>query len=93
MNTLLASLLPRINQHFILTNTDGTPMSRKDVSEYLGVSYSHGCKLLREAFDDRAFAEFKMGPHVKFIANPYSVYENPEPDPILIAIFKGRCAE
>jgi len=92
MNKLLQSLLPRINQHFILTNTDGTHMSRKDISEYLGVSYSRGCRLLREALDDRAFAEFKMGPHVKFVANPYAVYENPEPAPILTAIFKSRGA-
>ncbi|MEK5396010.1 hypothetical protein [Paenibacillus sp. FSL K6-2859] len=92
MNTLLGSLLPRINQHFILTNTDGTHMSRRDISEYLGLSYSHACRLLREALDDRAFAEFKMGPHVKFIANPYAVHENPEPAPILTAVFKGRCA-
>lgn len=94
MSKLLHALRPRIDGNLFLKNPDGTNMSRRDVCEYLGLSYSYGCKLLRETLDARSMAECKVGPLTMFVANPYDVYENPNPSPTLISIFKsGGAAE
>lgn len=93
MSKLLQRIRPRINQNFFIVNPDGTNMSRKDISEHLGLSYGYGCKLLRDALDNREIAESKLGPHTMFIANPFVLCDNPQVSSTLTAIFKGRCAE
>lgn len=90
MNKHLLSLRPCVNRYYILANPDGTDMSRRDISEYLNVSYSRGCRIVRSMLDNRVLAEFKVGPHTKFIANPFEIYENAEPGPSLTAIFKAE---
>lgn len=90
MNKHLQSLQPCINRHFLLVNPDGSDMSRRDISEYLNVSYGHGCRIVRSMLDSRVLAEFKVGPYTKFIANPFAIDENAEPGPTLTAVFKAE---
>lgn len=91
MSKLLERIRPHINRDFFFVNPDGTRMSRKDIGEHLGVSYSYGCKLLRDALSNREIAESKLGPHTLFIANPFVLYSSPQVTPTLTSIFKGRC--
>lgn len=93
MSNLLQRIRPYINQDYIIVNPDGTKMSRRDISEHLGLSYSYGCKLLRGALGNWEIAESKLGPHTMFIANPFVLCDNPQATPTLTALFKGRCAE
>ena len=87
---LLQALRATVDANFFISNPDGSAMSRKEISEYLGVSYGYACKLLREAFDRRDIAEFKVGTNAFFIANPFRLYDNPTVSPTLTLVFKNR---
>lgn len=90
---LLQTLNGCINRdHYLLTNEDGSHMDRKDIANYLGVSYGYGCSLVRKMIDQRALAQFSVGPHTKFAANPFMVDANPTPDQTLVSIFKLEVA-
>lgn len=90
---LLHRLDKRINRdHYLLTNEDGSHMDRKDIANYLGVSYGYGCRLVRRLLDQRALAQFNVGPYTKFATNPFLVDAAPTPDPVIVSIFKSEVA-